>query len=66
MKEHEINQRVKNKIEASDLDPVLKKMLCLVIKFEISEGKYSNRYTRFYQENIDAAIIRMQRPGGLK
>ena len=60
MKEYEINQRVRSKIETSNLEPTLKKLLSIIIKFEISEGKYGSRYTKFYQDNIDSAYIRMK------
>lgn len=63
MEQHEINERIKRKIEKSILDDEIKKFLLEIIKFEISEGASENknniRFSKFYRENIDATFIKM-------
>ncbi|GEM_PF-6960347 len=61
MKENEINKRMKEKIDTSDLDINIKKLLYKLIEFEIDAGKNNTHFTKFYQINIDTANIIIKR-----
>ena len=65
IEQHEINERIKRKIEKATLNDKIKKFLLGIVEFEISEGLSENknniRFTKFYRENIDATFIKMTR-----
>lgn len=61
MKKQEINSRIIDKIESSELSNPIKNFIKEIIKFEIEEGKFSNRYTKKYQDLIDNTHINLRK-----
>lgn len=67
MEQHEINERIRKKVEESDLDETIKKFLLNIIEFEISEGledRGSIRFAKYYRTNIDATYIKQIKQDG--
>ena len=60
MKEHDINRRIKQKIEKSDLEQPLKDFITEIIEFEI-DRENDPFYTKKYKDDIEKANILLGR-----
>lgn len=61
IKKHEINKRIINKISDSNLEKPIQDLLIKIIKFEIEEGKHSNRYKDYYENKVEETVIKLKR-----
>ncbi|MBC8500594.1 MAG: hypothetical protein ISS25_03500 [Nanoarchaeota archaeon] len=60
IEEFKINERIRKKIENSQVEEPIKEFLLKILEIEFKEGK-SSQYSRVYKKEIDNTYILLKR-----
>lgn len=61
IEEIRINQRIRHRIQSSDLERPIKQLLLNILQIEFREGRLHSQYSKSYQSEINKAYILLKR-----